>query len=113
MPDLGKARLLGGDVAPLLDHGLLHLPRIGPGPGAHLLGDINALLSGLKLGHQFGDMLAGPLGLKATLLLGSVLHHGLPLVKALFSPLLKSTASRGAQSYVDDQLISTNMIKNA
>merc|ERR1719249_364757 len=83
--DLSKARLLSGNVAPLLDNGLLDLPGVGPGPGADLLGHINALLGGLQLGNQLGHMLASPLGLKATLLLGGVLDHGLDLVKALLS----------------------------
>merc|ERR1719435_250583 len=80
LQDLGKARLLRGDVAPLLDDGLLDLPGVGPGPGADLLGHVHTLLSGLQLGHQLGHVLAGPLGLKSTLLLGGVLHHGLHLV---------------------------------
>merc|ERR1712212_303286 len=42
-------------------------------------------------------MLASPLGLKATLLLGGVLDHGLHLVKALLSSLLEATASRGTE----------------
>merc|ERR1712226_1033746 len=58
---LGKAGLLGGDVAPLLHHGLLHLPGVSPGPGAPLLGHIHTLLGGFQLGHQLGDVLAGPL----------------------------------------------------
>merc|ERR1719348_743119 len=96
-PDLRKARLLSWNVAPLLDHGLLHLPRVGPGPGADFFGHIHTLLSGLKLGHQLGHMLAGPLGLEATLLLGGVLDHSLHLVKALLSSLLEATASRGTE----------------
>merc|ERR1712055_991448 len=42
-------------------------------------------------------MLASPLGLKAALLLGGVLDHGLHLVKALLSSLLEATASRGTE----------------
>merc|ERR1719234_1962772 len=42
-------------------------------------------------------MLASPLGLKATLLLGGVLDHGLHLVKALLSSLLESTTCRGTE----------------
>merc|ERR1719249_158966 len=76
--DLSKARLLSGNVAPLLDDRLLDLPGVGPGPGADLLGHVHALLGGLK----------------ATLLLGGVLDHGLHLVKALLSSLLEATASR-------------------
>ena len=33
---LCQTGLSGGHVAPLLHHGLLHLPGVGPGPGAHL-----------------------------------------------------------------------------
>merc|ERR1719397_1311600 len=95
--DLGKARLLSGNVAPLLDDGLLDLPGVGPGPGADLLGHVHALLGGLQLGNQLGHMLASPLGLKATLLLGGVLDHGLHLVKALLSSFLEATAGRGTE----------------
>merc|ERR1719397_593007 len=95
--DLSKARLLSGDVAPLLDDGLLDLPGVGPGPGADLLGHVHALLGGLQLGNKLGHMLASPLGLKATLLLGSVLDHGLHLVKALLISLLEATASWGTE----------------
>merc|ERR1719180_255789 len=42
-------------------------------------------------------MLVSPLGLKATLLLGGVLDHGLHLVKALLSSLLEATACRGTE----------------
>merc|ERR1719150_2451925 len=70
---LGEAGLGGGDVAPLLDHGLLHLPGVGPGPGADLLGHVHTLFGGGQLGHQLGHVLAGPLGLQAALLLGGVL----------------------------------------
>jgi len=94
---LGKAGLGGGDVAPFLDNGLLDLPGVGPGPGAHLLGDINTLLSGLQLGHQLGHMGTGPLGLQRTLLLGGILDNGLGLVIALLSTLLEATASRGTE----------------
>merc|ERR1711890_75804 len=38
MSHLCKARFLGRNVAPLLHHRLLHLPGVGPGPGAHLFG---------------------------------------------------------------------------
>merc|ERR1719397_855200 len=95
--DLSKARLLGGNVAPRLDDGLLDLPGVGPGPGADLLGHVHALLGGLQLGNQLGHMLASPLGLKAALLLGGVLDHGLHLVKALLSSLLEATACRGTE----------------
>merc|ERR1719481_1832637 len=94
---LCKPGLLRGDVAPLLDHRLLHLPWVGPGPGADLLGYIHTLLSGGELGHQLGHMLAGPLWLQATLFLGGILHHSLCLVIALLSTLLEATACGGTQ----------------
>ena len=90
---LGKAGFFGGNIAPLLHNGLFDLPWVGPGPGAHLLGDVNTLLSGLKLGHQLGHMLAGPLGLEVTLLLGGVLDHGLHLVVALLWSFREATAT--------------------
>merc|ERR1719278_928807 len=95
--NLGKARFLSGDIAPFLDDGLLDLPWVGPGPGADLLGDVNALLGGLELGHQLGHVLAGSLGLQGTLLLGGVLHNGLGFVVTLFGTLLEATASGGTE----------------
>ena len=94
---LGKTGLLRGDVAPLLDDRLLDLPGVGPGPGADLLGDVNALLGGLKLGHQFCDVLAGPLGLQGALLLGGVLDDGLDIVATHLPSLLEPTAGGGAE----------------
>jgi len=94
---LGQARLLRWDVAPFLDDGLLDLPGVGSGPGADLLGDINAFFLGFKLGHQFGDVLAGTLGLQRTLFLGSILDNGLGFVITFFSSLSESTASRSAK----------------
>ena len=61
---LSKSRLSSWHVAPLLDNRLLDLPWVGAGPGADLLGDVNALLSRLEERHQFGDVLAFLLGLK-------------------------------------------------
>ena len=72
---LGKAGLGSGNVAPLLHNGLLDLPGVPPGPGAHLLGDVDALLSRLKEGHKLGDVLALALGLKVTGLLGNLLEY--------------------------------------
>merc|ERR1719278_1406333 len=95
--NLGKARFLSGDIAPFLDDGLLDLPWVGPGSGADLLGDINALLGGLELGHQLGHVLAGPLGLQGTLFLGGILHNGLSFVVTLLGTLLEATASRGTE----------------
>lgn len=66
---LSQSGLLGGDVTPLLDDGLLDLPGVGTGPGADLLGDVNALLLGLEEGHQLGDVLARSLGLQVAVFL--------------------------------------------
>ena len=66
---LGKTRLSSWDITPLLDDWLLDLPGVGAGPGADLLGDVDALLSRLEQGHQLGDVLALLLGLKVTGLL--------------------------------------------
>merc|ERR1711863_234673 len=94
---LGQTRLLGWDVAPLLDDGLLDLPWVGSGPGADLLGNIHTLLSWGQLGDQLGDVLTGPLGLQRTLLLGGVLDHSLDLVVTLLASLLEPTAGGGAE----------------
>merc|ERR1719458_2418414 len=94
---LGEAGLLAGHVAPLLDDGLLDLPGVGSGPGADLLGHINALLGGLQLGDQLGDVSAGSLGLEGALLLWGVLDNGLGFVEALLSSLLESAAGGGTQ----------------
>merc|ERR1719250_434472 len=91
---LCQSRFLRWHIAPLLDHWLLHLPWVCLGPGADLLGNINTLLSRLQLGHQLGDMLAGSLGLKRTLLLGGVLDNSLGLVIALLFSFLESTSRR-------------------
>merc|ERR1719339_782642 len=61
---LCKARFLSWNVAPLFDDRLFDLPWVGSGSGADLLRDINTFLGGLKLGHEFGYMLTGSLGLK-------------------------------------------------
>jgi len=90
---LSQARLLRWDVAPFLDDGLLDLPGVGSGPGADLLGHIHTLLGGGELGDQLGDVLASPLGLQRTLLLGGVLDNSLDLVVALLLSLSEATAS--------------------
>jgi len=90
---LGQARLLRWDVAPFLDDGLLDLPGVGSGPGADLLGHIDTLLGGGELGDQLGDVLASPLWLQRTLLLGGVLDHSLDLVVALLLSLSEPAAS--------------------
>ena len=66
---LGKAGLGSGNVAPLLHNGLLDLPGVLPGPGAHLLGDVDTLLSGLEEGDKLCDMLALALRLQVAGLL--------------------------------------------
>jgi len=80
---LGQSGLLGGDVAPLLDDGLLDLPGVGAGPGADLLGDVDALLLGLEEGNKLGDVLARSLGLQVAVFLGDLLNNSLLLVEAL------------------------------
>jgi len=94
---LCKAGLLRGDVTPLLDHRLLDLPGVGSRPGAHLLGDIDTLLSGGELRDELGHMLASSLGLQATLFLGGILDHCLGFVVTLLRSLLESTACRSAE----------------
>merc|ERR1711962_249688 len=89
---LCQSRLLSWNVAPLLDHRLLDLPWVCLGPCADLIRNINTLLSRLKLGHKFGDMLAGSLWLKRTIFLGSILDNSLGLVITLFLSFLESTS---------------------
>ena len=91
---LGQSGLLRGHVAPLLDHRLLDGSGVGPGPGADLLGDIDTLLRGGEFWHQLGHVLAGPLGLEGTGLLGGVLDNGLLLVVTLFFTLFEPTTGR-------------------
>lgn len=100
---LGQAGLAGGHVAPLLDNGLLDLPGVLPGPGAHLLGDVHALLVGLEQGHQLGDVPAGTLGLQVASLLGDLLDNSLLLVKALLRAGSEDTA-RGTAKLPGDLL---------
>jgi len=95
--ELGKAGLFGGNVAPFLDDGLLHLSGVGLGSGTDLLGDIDTLLSRLELGDKLGHVSTGSLGLKGALLLGGVLDNGLGLVIADLGSLLESTAGGGAE----------------
>ena len=66
---LSKARFSSGDITPLLDNRLLDLPGVGAGPGADLLGNVNALLSRLQKWHKLGDVLALLLGLQGASLL--------------------------------------------
>jgi hypothetical protein len=95
--ELGKTRFLRRNIAPFLDNWLLDLPWVGSGPGADLLGDINALLGGGELRDKLGHMLAGTLGLKRTLFLGGILDNGLGFVVTFLSALLESTTSGGTE----------------
>ena len=72
---LGEARLCSRHVAPLLHNGLLDLPGVPPGPGAHLLGDVDTLLGRLEEGHKLGNMLALALGLEVACLLRNLLEN--------------------------------------
>jgi len=80
---LGKARLGCGDITPLLNNRLLDLPWVGAGSGADLLGDVNALLSGLEQRHQLSDVLALLLGLQVAGLLRHLGDNSLGLGEAL------------------------------
>merc|ERR1711973_3627 len=88
-------------VAPLLDNGLLDLPWVGAGPGADLLGDVNALLSGLQQGHQLGDVLALLLGLQVAGLLGHLGDDSLGPWEALLWARLQLTARWAAKLFGD------------
>jgi len=96
---LGKARLGSGDITPLLDHWLLDLPWVGAGPGADLLGDVNALLSGLEQGHQLGDVLALLLGLQVAGLLWHLGDNSLSLREALLWAGHQITAGGAAKLF--------------
>jgi len=100
---LGKARLGSGDITPLLDHWLLDSPWVGAGPGADLLGDVDALLSGLEQGHQLGDVLALLLGLQVAGLLWHLRDNSLGLGEALLWAGLQLTA-RWATKLLGDLL---------
>merc|ERR1719431_684314 len=89
---LCQSRLLSWNVAPFLDHRLLYLPWVCLGPCTDLLRNINTLLSRLKLGHKFGDMFAGSLGLKRTMFFRSILDNSLGLVITLLFSFLESTS---------------------
>jgi len=89
---LSKTRLGSWNITPLLDHGLLDLPWVGARPGAHLLGDVNALLSWLQKWHQLGDMLALLLGLQVAGLLWDLSDNSLLLVKAFLWAWLQLAA---------------------
>jgi len=94
---LGQPRFLRGDITPFLDHRFLDFPWVGPGPGAHLFGDIHALLSRLQLGHKLCDMFAGSLRLQGALLLWGILNYSERFIVANRSSFRETTASRSAQ----------------
>jgi len=89
---LGKARFGSWDITPLLDDWLLDLSWVSAGPGADLLGDVNALLSGLEKRHQLGDMLALLLGLQVAGLLWNFRDNSLLLGEAFLWARLQLTA---------------------
>jgi len=89
---LSKTRLRCGDITPLLNYRLLNFPWVDAGPGAHLLGDVNALLSGLERRHQLGDMFALLLWLQVACLLWDLGDDSLCLRKALLRARLQLTA---------------------
>jgi len=66
---LGQTRFSSWNVTPFLNNRLLDLPWVGAGPGAHLLRDVNALLSWLEQWNQLGDVLTLLLGLQVACLL--------------------------------------------
>ena len=72
--------LLGGDVAPLLDDGSLHLVGVSLGPGTDLLRDIHTLLHRHQLGNQLGYLVARLDGLQGALFHGLLHHHSLDSV---------------------------------
>merc|ERR1712136_638723 len=94
---LSKSCLSSWHVAPLLDNRLLDLPWVGTGPGADLLGDVNALLSRLKQGHQLGDVLALLLGLQVAGLPWDFSDNSLGLGEALLWARLQVTARWAAK----------------
>merc|ERR1712240_316781 len=70
---LGEPSLLTRNIAPFLDNGLLDLPGVGPGPGAHLFGHVHALL------------------------VGGILDNSLHFLETLLRALLEAAASRGTE----------------
>jgi len=94
---LSQTRFLRWNITPFLDNRLLDLSWVGSGPGADLLGDINALLSRGKLGNKFGNVLASTLGLKRTSFLGGILNNSLGFVITFLRSLLESATSGGTK----------------
>ena len=93
---LKKTRFGSWCVAPLFDHGLVDSPWVGLGPGADLLGHVHALLLGLEMGHEGGDVLAVLGGLQVAFLLWHLGDDGLCLVEALGDSGHESAAGGGA-----------------
>jgi len=89
---LSEARLGSWDVTPLLDNRLFDWSWVDAGPGADFLGDVNALLSGLELRHQLGNVLALLLGLQVAGLLWHLNDNRLLLGVALLSALSQLAA---------------------
>jgi len=98
---LSQTRFSGGNITPLLDNWLLDLSRVRARPGAHLLGDVNALLSRLEQGHQLGDMLALLLGLQVAGLLWDFRDNSLGLGEALLWAGLQFAARWAAELFGD------------
>ena len=94
---LGQSWLQWWNITPLLDHWLPHLPGVGSGSGADLLGYINTLLSRFQLRNKLGHVTTCSLRLQWTFLLGSILNNGLLFVIALLSSLLESTTCWSTQ----------------
>jgi len=94
---LVKTRLLAGNVAPTLDHRLLHLLRVPSWPRANFFRDIHAFLFRSQFWNQFGDVVASSLRFNMTLFCRFVLYNCLNLVIAYFCALFESASGRGAQ----------------
>jgi len=99
---LGEARLRSRHIAPLLHNRLLDLPGVPPGPGAHLLGDVDTLLCRLEEGHKLGDVPALALGLEVTCLLRNLLHNSCLLVKAFL--LSRDCCNSGTTKFKHNRL---------
>jgi len=95
-PPRGGVLEVGGLVAPLLHNWLLHLPGVGPGLVADLLGDLAAALLGDQLGDHDGLHLAVLPGVQAALLAGGQLRRLLHLVTTFLLPLLELAVVRSA-----------------
>ena len=90
---LGQARFLGWNVAPFLDHRLLHLSGVLSGSGANFLGNVHALFARLQVRHKFSDEFAGLLRLKVASFFGDLLDNGLLPIKAFFGTRFGDTSA--------------------